>query len=258
MGSEFGYAYDFRLSMVSVDEINSKYKSELKDGVKTFLFEFRTNFILKKKRPENVDEEEAAEVIIDSERFDAYIHPTGNEKRDLLELSVMSSYRLSEYWMTRAEIHFLLNETLDFTRSLVSDPQYVSLNPIPVVVYVEVHTVQQKNETLNNAMDRAIRAEHLAPLYLWPQPTIVESGEMCSYRLSYLRGLTRVRVENAVDGLALMPICPICKRCGRVGSQITTLPGCGHAFHSHCVIRWIASKEKDVCPSCRRRAFPFP
>ncbi|KAL3655373.1 hypothetical protein CASFOL_001159 [Castilleja foliolosa] len=93
MGSKLGYAYDFQLAMVGEDEINSKYKSIRKDGVRIFLFEFRTNFILK-KRPEYLEEEEEEE-----------------------------EYRLEDYWMTEDEIESLLKKTLDFTRNIASDPQ---------------------------------------------------------------------------------------------------------------------------------------
>ncbi|KAL3625350.1 hypothetical protein CASFOL_030804 [Castilleja foliolosa] len=213
MGSKLGYAYDFQLAMVGADEINSKYKSKLRDGVKTFLFEFRTNFILK-KTPENLDE--AAE----------------------------AGYRLEEYWMSRDEIEFLLNKTLDFTRNIASDPRYVLLNPIPVTVCLEVRTVQQEGEPFNDALDRAIREEHLVPLYMWNYATTVECSSMPDDRRLFLKFLKRVRVKNVEEGLALMRVCPICSRSGALGSQISTLPRCGHAFHSHCIYRWI--EENDV------------
>ncbi|KAL3625341.1 hypothetical protein CASFOL_030795 [Castilleja foliolosa] len=258
MGSKLGYAYDFQLAMVGADEINSKYKSKPRDdGLKTFLFEFRTNFILK-KRPENLEEEdEAAEVIIDSERFDGFITPSGDELRDCVRLSFMARYRLKEYWMTEDEIKFLLNKTLDFTRNIASDPQYVSLNPIPVVVCLEVKTVQQEGEPFNDALDRAIRAEHLVPLYNWSVATTVECSSMPKERRLFLIFLKRVRVENVEEGMALMPVCPICSRSGAIGSQISTLPRCGHAFHSHCIARWIEENDVPIKVSVNRNA-PVP
>ncbi|KAL3617592.1 hypothetical protein CASFOL_037913 [Castilleja foliolosa] len=253
MGSKLGYAYDFRLKMMEKDEITSKFTSEKKDGVKTFIFEFTTNFILK-IRPK--EEEEASDLIIGSERFDAFLHPTGDEELDLSCLSFMVYRRLKEYWMTPDEINLTLNETLDFTRNLASDPQYVRLNQIPVLVSLEVRTVQQEGEAYNDALDRAIRAEHLCPLDMYPIIAMGAFRPMCYFRKSFLRKLSlrKVRVENVEEGLALMPVCPICSRSGKLGAWISTLPKCGHAFHYHCVFRWIEANGM-MCPSCFRPGY---
>ncbi|KAL3631750.1 hypothetical protein CASFOL_024734 [Castilleja foliolosa] len=249
MGSELGYAYDFHLRMLEEDEITSKYKSKRKDGVKTFLFEFTTNFILK-KRSQDVEEEESSssDVIIDSERFDTYMYPNvDDQKMDFHLLLWDVDLRLMQYWMNGDEIIFLLNETLDFTRNIASDPQHVLLNLIPVAVCIEVRTVQQDGETLDDAMDRAIRAEYTVPMFT--DPTY-----MCYSRSSFLRELSKVRVANVEEGLALMPVCPICSRSCTLGAQISTLPKCGHTFHSHCIFLWIKDKGL-ICPSCPSPAY---
>ncbi|KAL3617864.1 hypothetical protein CASFOL_038185 [Castilleja foliolosa] len=248
MGSRLGYAYDFRLKMLEADEITSRFTSKKKDGVKTFIFEFTTNFILK-IRPE----EEAFDLIIDSEKFDAFIYQTGDERKDFLCLSFMVNCRLMEYWMTAEEQKFLHNETLDFTRNLASE--YVSLNQIPVGVCLEVRTVQQEGEAYNDALDRAIRAEHLFPLDMCSS-SIARGAftPMCCFRKSFLTRLLRVRVENVEEGLALMPVCHICSRSCKLGAQISTLPKCGHVFHSHCIFRWIEANG-IMCPSCLRPGF---
>ncbi|GFP99351.1 E3 ubiquitin-protein ligase rnf126-b [Phtheirospermum japonicum] len=69
----------------------------------------------------------------------------------------------------------------------------------------------------------------------------------------FIRSLDRVRVGNADERLALMKVCSICSRDSNVGAQITPLPTCGHAFHSHCILPWL--EENNLCPSCRSPAY---
>ncbi|KAL3655374.1 hypothetical protein CASFOL_001160 [Castilleja foliolosa] len=108
-------------------------------------------------------------------------------------------------------------------------------------------------------MDRAIRAEHLVPLYMWKHATTVGCSTMPKSRWLYLVFLKRVRVENVEEGLALMPVCPICSRSSTLGSPISSLRRCGHAFHSHCIFRWIEDNEGITLSYTyiRRTAAPF-
>ncbi|GFP87913.1 hypothetical protein PHJA_000935000 [Phtheirospermum japonicum] len=96
-------------------------------------------------------------------------------------------------------------------------------SPAPVVVDLDVFTVQREGETFDACMDRAIMAQKL-------------------------RHLDRMRVEDVQEGLALMPVCPICSRGTSIGAQISLLT-CQHAFHSHCIIRVLES-NKLTCPLC--------
>ncbi|KAL3617625.1 hypothetical protein CASFOL_037946 [Castilleja foliolosa] len=66
MGSKLGYAYDFRLKKLEKDEISCRFASEKRDGVKTFIFQFTTNFILKIRRPE--EEEDVGNNLIISHK----------------------------------------------------------------------------------------------------------------------------------------------------------------------------------------------
>ncbi|GFP97439.1 E3 ubiquitin-protein ligase rnf6 [Phtheirospermum japonicum] len=213
--------------MVDLNELNySKHKSKRRDGVKTFLLEFRTNFILK-TRPRSEEEKKEKE---------------------------KTYYRLGEYWMSKDELRSLLKETLDFLRKTAADPQHAPLNPIPVVVHLDVCTVQQEGESFGAAKDRAIRAEYLVPLYLWQhRMTLPEFKAMHPLLRMFIRSLDRVRVGNADERLALMKVCSICSRDSNVGAQITPLPTCGHAFHSHCILPWL--EENNLCPSCRSPAY---
>ena len=45
--------------------------------------------------------------------------------------------------------------------------------------------------------------------------------------------------------------CPTCKSPGDDCPPL--LGGCKHAFHLHCIMTWLAAKDKEqVCPLCRR------
>ncbi|GFQ07379.1 hypothetical protein PHJA_002882000 [Phtheirospermum japonicum] len=237
MGSKAGYQYRHRFSLVDETQINSSFKSTLYDGAKTFVYEFRTTFILK-KRPE---EEESH----DAERFDACVPENSNGH----DLYWRGGNRLDEYWMTRDESLSLANEAFAFAKQMVdNDPQLGS--PVPVVVDLDVCTVQREGETFDACMDRAITAQKLVPLYLWYPAQTVEHkpSTMCGGTVFFLRDLGRMRVEHLQEGLALMPVCPICSRGTNIGAQISLLP-CQHAFHSHCIVRLLES-NKLTCPLC--------
>ncbi|KAL6533139.1 hypothetical protein OROMI_027251 [Orobanche minor] len=242
MGSNAGYQYRYRFSIVHEDEIHSKYKSSPEPG---FLFEFRTNFILQTRKSIAEDQ------ILDSEIFDA--HVCKNEEEKNIERTVlysMSCYRLLEYWMTPKEIKSLVNEALSFANQMAAEPEHASLNKVPIVVHLEVYTVQQDGESLADAMDRSIRAHNLVPSYIWPQPTHHKPIMMNVMLRVFLLGLDRIRVEDIDEGLALMPACWICKRKPSIGAQISPLP-CKHAFHSQCIVRWLEDKgSRESCPLC--------
>ncbi|GFP91461.1 hypothetical protein PHJA_001290100 [Phtheirospermum japonicum] len=142
---------------------------------------------------------------------------------------------------------------------MAARPEHANLNLIPVVVNLEVITVQQEKETFDAAMDRAIGAHKLVPLYLWPHVTNAERNKprMTVMLMNYLSDLERIRVEDVDQGLALMQVCGICDRKPCLGAQISVL-ACKHAFHPHCLVR-LREETPDICPICsailRRSAF---
>ncbi|GFP85696.1 E3 ubiquitin-protein ligase rnf126-b [Phtheirospermum japonicum] len=42
-----------------------------------------------------------------------------------------------------------------------------------------------------------------------------------------------------------MDVCPLCLRASTIRAHISSLP-CNHAFHNHCVIRWLLKTKS--CP----------
>jgi anaphase-promoting complex subunit 11 len=51
--------------------------------------------------------------------------------------------------------------------------------------------------------------------------------------------------------LAFEAACPACKLPGDECPPL--LGGCKHAFHLHCIVAWLNTKDKEqVCPLCRR------
>ncbi|GFQ07380.1 hypothetical protein PHJA_002882100 [Phtheirospermum japonicum] len=223
MGSGFGYEYRYEFSIVNEDEINSQHKLKRSDGVKTFLFEIRTNFVLKKK--------------------DVYEYTNG------YILYLMAGYRLYEYWMTKQEIRKLFDDAFDFAKRMAADDPQPN-NIIPVVVDLDVRTVQQEGESFDECMERAITAQKLVPLWLWPSEQTVERKQFNKDPtfVFLLRVLHRIRVEDVDEGLALMELCPICSKSPKVGSQISKLWFCEHPFHSHCIVRVL--EDNNLCPTC--------
>ncbi|GFQ00719.1 RING-H2 finger protein atl8 [Phtheirospermum japonicum] len=222
MAGRLGYEYHYNFSID--DEILSLYEHNLFDGIKTFLFEFRTNFSIK-RRPD--------------------------ETKSDTHLDFLARYRLNEYWMNTDEIDDLIRDAFNFAKQTATNTRHASLRVIPVVVGIEVRTVQQDDEPLKDTMARQIRAARLVPLYLWPFPTSAERKRISRLVICFLRSLSRIRVESVDKGMDVMRVCGICSQEPSVGGQISVLR-CGHAFHSHCVVQWLESSV--VCTSCDAKA----
>ncbi|KAL7084753.1 hypothetical protein ACP275_14G240400 [Erythranthe tilingii] len=251
-----GMEYHHRMWMDN--ELLSKIDEyTLLPGVKNIIFEMRINFIIKKKRTTSGggggDDE-----IIDSEKL--MIVRLKEEEDEPYALLYHIWYRLDDYWMTGDEMDRLTRDAVDFGRqvaSAVANPQPSDLIVIPIVVELDVCTVQQDGETIEAARDRAIKAQNMLPLYLWSPTFSMKTKKKNTtskpLRLIYfLKQLKRVRVVNVDEGLALMSFCSICSKKPMIGAQISTLP-CGHAFHAHCIV---GSLEHDnLCPTCSSPAY---
>lgn len=56
-----------------------------------------------------------------------------------------------------------------------------------------------------------------------------------------------------VCGICRAPFEVACPSCALPGDECPPLVGeCRHAYHLHCVTTWLAAKEEQVCPLCRR------
>ncbi|KAL7143697.1 hypothetical protein ABFS83_08G209200 [Erythranthe nasuta] len=163
--------------------------------------------------------------------------------------------------MTRDEMDGLVNNAIDFARRQMeaAHPQLTNL-VIPVVVGVNVCTVQQEGESVVEARNRAIRAKHLVPAYLWQHPYFKMDEHTARPKpprlMSFLRLLPRIRnvvVDDDDDGDSGNFVCSICSKNPWFGVQKTSLPCCGHTFHSHCVVPWL--EHNHLCPSCHSPAY---
>lgn len=132
-------------------------------------------------------------------------------------------YRLLEYWMTEHEVTELIRHTVDFAEQTAAahpQPDSSSADVIPIAVGLKVCTVQQQGETISAARDRAMRGEHLVPLYLWP---FTPESWRIAPDLRYFLMKRRTRVEKSDEGLGLMKMCSICSRGPWIGAVITRL-----------------------------------
>lgn len=238
-----GYEYEYRFSVD--DEVAGRYKHAKLPGKKNLLFEMRTVFMIKKKADED-------HLIIGSETYDGVLHDDGKQdERRLMPAccGMMVSYRLLEYWMPKDEFDRFNDEAVDFARSAAA--QRASDDVIPIAADTTVRTVQLDGEPIEQTMNRAIKQEDLLPIYVWPYSSTVEQS-LCDYGRAYhvTQNLERTRVESVEEGLGLglMRVCPMCARAPTIGTQITVLHNCNHAFHSRCIGMWLL--EHDDCPYC--------
>ncbi|KAL6079729.1 ubiquitin-protein ligase Anaphase Promoting Complex [Balamuthia mandrillaris] len=62
------------------------------------------------------------------------------------------------------------------------------------------------------------------------------------------------KVEDECCGICRMPFDSYCSNCKLPGDNCPPMWGkCKHAFHMHCILRWISSQtESQNCPMCRQ------
>ncbi|KAL3628724.1 hypothetical protein CASFOL_027770 [Castilleja foliolosa] len=142
----------------------------------------------------------------------------------------------------------------------VDATKYESRSVVTVVIGLDVCTVQQEGESIDDMIGRAIRPEHMFPLRLtffferrgpgWRYNGDIE--KLYIDHKDFLMGLARYRPDDDV-GLARMEVCGVCSLESRAtpAAQVSYLP-CGHGVHSHCVFRWF-NAGKSSCPSCGAR-----
>ncbi|KAL3619363.1 hypothetical protein CASFOL_036933 [Castilleja foliolosa] len=148
-----------------------------------------------------------------------------------------------EYLMPNDQVLTLIYQLLDLTQQIVSVDPFVPM--VPIVVDVDVCTIQLDGETMDEAFDRSVRPDSLTPLEMvW---SMGKETCPCCRRLRgfLLYVLPRVGEDK---GSGLMEECPICMGGPSRGAMVSWLP-CKHAFHSHCVVRWLMKSQS--CPFCR-------
>ena len=72
-------------------------------------------------------------------------------------------------------------------------------------------------------------------------------------------GIVRIPMVDGVSASRAVPgVCTICLCAYEDGDQITwsTEASCQHAFHTECIIQWLAKKEEPRCPVCRQEFCP--
>ncbi|GFQ07604.1 nep1-interacting protein-like 1 [Phtheirospermum japonicum] len=198
----------------------SSFRFTLSCGFNVYVLEIRTNFILKKTS-------------------------ASSDTEGLLKVGL--SFRLKEYWMSDDEIQKLVREALCLAKQQESITS-TRARVIPFVVGIDVCTVQQEGEGLDAAMDRAIKVENLLPLDLLDgsNPDIAIDLNLEDFLICHL---PRIRVEDVDEGFSLMETCSICLRNPTIGAQVSVVPSCRHAFHYHCIVRWVM--RNNSCPLCR-------
>ncbi|GFQ07746.1 E3 ubiquitin-protein ligase rnf181 [Phtheirospermum japonicum] len=122
--------------------------------------------------------------------------------------------------MTDDLIQSFIHKALDYAQQVTA--VHPSRPIVPIVVNLYVCTLQLDGETIDHAIDRSVRPDCLIPLDL-------------------------LRPDGAGSG-ALMETCPFCLGGPTAVAPVSLLP-CKHAFHSHCVVRWLM--ESESCPLCR-------
>ncbi|EYU38939.1 hypothetical protein MIMGU_mgv1a012270mg [Erythranthe guttata] len=238
--SRVGFEYNYNL-WLDYSLISKDHGYRLTHGHNNFIFEIRTNFILKKIRSEDEDE------ILDSEEFGVCF---SDDNGAPLPLHFFICYRLEDYWMTFDETSALERGAVAFARQTAAAATSANRDLVfPVVIGIDVCTVQQEGETIGEARARAIRSKHMVPVFLYQLACFRLDQNRSAKLCVFLRDvLPRTRVVDVVVSDDEDFVCPMCSKRPWFGVQVTSLPCCGRTFHSHCIVTWL--EHNHVCPSC--------
>ncbi|KAL3619360.1 hypothetical protein CASFOL_036930 [Castilleja foliolosa] len=239
-------AYQYSLD-VSIDD-NIELFAISNPGVesKVYTFKLRTKFkVLRKHDDDYIDDEDMYDCeMMETECLSAtYSVPKNACFVELFNQHFRHiHFRLKEYLMPDYQILALIHRLLDLAVQIVSDNPSVPV--VAIVADVNVCTMQLFFETIDEAFDRAVRPDRLTPLEL-VRP-VEKEKKLCRRRVRdfLLYGLPRVGVDK---GSGLMEMCQICMGGPKRGALVSWLP-CKHAFHSHCVTRWLMKRRS--CPLC--------
>ncbi|KAL3625329.1 hypothetical protein CASFOL_030783 [Castilleja foliolosa] len=235
MGLVSGYQHHYNFSYTE-----APISADIGVQSKILVFKIRTSFILlQRKKLDDAYEHE----IMDTECLSITL-PL-DQIRDSPEKFHNIVYRLDEYLMSDDQILSFIYTALDYAQRISA--AHPSRFVVPIFADVLVCTVQLEDEPLDEAIDRSVRPDCLVPLKLL-EPN--DDGSYHHLRDYLLRGLPRIRGDDVhVEGFgSLMETCSICLGGPTAAAPVSLLP-CRHAFHSHCVVRWLM--VNDSCPLCR-------
>ncbi|KAL3625327.1 hypothetical protein CASFOL_030781 [Castilleja foliolosa] len=236
MGLVSGYQHHYNFSYTE-----APISADIGVQIKILVFKIRTSFILlQRKKLDDAYEHE----IMDTE--DLSITLPLDQIRHSPQKFHNIVYRLDEYLMSDDQILSFIYTALDYAQQISA--AHPSRLIVPIFADVLVCTVQLDGEPLDEAIDRSVRPDCLVPLKLL-EPDVDEDS--CHHLRDYLlRGLPRIRGDDVhVEGFgSLMETCSICLGGPTAAAPVSLLP-CRHAFHSHCVVRWLM--VNDSCPLCR-------
>lgn len=137
----------------------------------------------------------------------------------------------------------LLHEIADFANRMKADPSNAGRRSFPVLVCIQVYTIQQDDETIDAAKDRAIVVETFGGINYERNLLMRPTATSMSAKSAYLE-----KVKVKVDDPEQRECC-ICLNKPCVGEEISILP-CLHAYHSKCISDWLAKRK--LCPLCRK------
>ncbi|KAL3619354.1 hypothetical protein CASFOL_036924 [Castilleja foliolosa] len=247
----YGYEYSYAINMddniipacIEADILSSNDEALAVSNLrKVHVFVIQTKFkVIRKLDDDESDMYDCEMMETEDLRIKFLVSADRSDFRELFDQQFsLIHFRLSEYLMPDDQILALIRQVFDFTQEIVSvDP---SVPIVPIVVDVDVCTLQLDGETIYDTFDRAVTPDCLTPL----EP-VEKENKLCRRRVwdFLLYDLPRVRVDK---GSGLMEECPICMCGPSRGSLVSWLP-CKHAFHSHCVTRWLIKRQS--CPLCR-------
>merc|ERR1712130_359019 len=66
-------------------------------------------------------------------------------------------------------------------------------------------------------------------------------------------GAWKWNVEDDSCGICRLPFDSFCSNCKMPGDDCPLVWGkCSHAFHMHCIMRWLQKNQEGTCCMCRR------
>ncbi|KAL2478483.1 RING-type domain-containing protein [Forsythia ovata] len=205
--------------------------------VNLFILDIKINYILKKRPiPGQDDDEEILDSICRTFPRPWYFvtYPQNNLDR-------WFRYHGLRYDDAREGLQ---RQIIDFASQMKADPSNAGHRSFPLLVSIQVYTVQQEDETIDAAKDRAIIVETFGGIDYERSLLFRSTATLGSEKPEYLEKVNKVKVDNPEQ-----EECCICLNKPCVGEEILILP-CLHTYHSKCIFDWLMKSK--LCPLCRK------
>lgn len=238
------FAFEAAILFASCMSTHGLYALHVLDGVVNILQRFTTPERLSQRDNEDVKEDETEPVVVATAESSNYTD-VANEETDRAVLTEDATARNHiKYSRTIIFIHRLISIWRDYraTATFIIELMAVAAKFLfTFILFIIMFTIY------------GLPVNIIRDLYVAYQKLRRRLSSFASFRRLTADMNTRFEAVTSQEDLdSLGHTCIICRELMTVdgiNGDIKKLPGCGHAFHKHCLREWLVHQQ--TCPTCR-------